>query len=111
MSVDEVILVYSNWCPHCDPPALEAVKTMGKDLKAAVTLLDIDQRDLEKKADELVLKHGDWVQDYLIPQIFFKSQGNIKHVFTGYSENVKITKERLNTLLSSSWYKSLSRTT
>lgn len=105
--VDEVILVYSNWCPHCNPPALDAVKIMEKDLGAAVSLLDIDNRESEKKADEIVKKHGDWVEDYLIPQIFFKSNGNIKHVFTGYSENVEITKEKLNTLISGKWYKSL----
>ena len=106
-TVDNIILVYANWCPHCKPTAVEAVKQMGKEIGAKITFLDIDKRDLEKKADEIVEKYGDWVPDYLIPQIFFESKGKIQHVFTGYSENVEITKMRLRTLLSSEWYKSL----
>ena len=80
---------------------------MSKELRAKTTFLDIDKRALEKKADELVEKYGDWVPDYLIPQIFFESKGKIQHVFTGYSENVEITKTRLKTLLSSNWYQSI----
>ncbi len=82
---------------------------MSIELGTHSTLLDIDKKDLEKKADEIVEKYGDWVPDYLIPQIFFESDGKVQHVFTGYSENVEITKRRLKTLLSSQWYQSIPR--
>lgn len=107
--VDNVILVYANWCPHCQPPAVEAVKQMSMELGAKSTFLDIDKKDLEKRADQIVEQYGDWVLDYLIPQIFFESNGKVRHVFTGYSENVEITKMRLKTVLSSDWYKSIPR--
>jgi len=62
-------------------------------------LYDIDG-DMVSKADELVKKHGDWSEDYIIPQVFFEyADGSIRHVLTGYSEGVSYTKRAVDNLL------------
>lgn len=81
---------------------------MAKDLKVPVRVLDIDIREQEKQADDVVLKHGDWSEDYTIPQIFLEyADGRVQHVFTGYSEGVRVTKAKLENLFKSNWYRDL----
>ena len=110
-AVDAVSLVFANWCPHCNPPALEAVERMGTDLGVKVNLHDIDIPESEKIADELVKSHGNWATDYLIPQIFLEfADGTIQHIFTGFAEGVAITKARMADLFQSQWYRDLVRT-
>ncbi len=105
--VKGVSVVFAHWCPHCDPPALEAGERIGRELGVPLKLLDIDVREQEKEADRMVAEHGDWAEDYLIPQIFLEFTGGVKHVFTGYSEGVPVTRKALANLLSSQWYKKL----
>jgi len=71
---------------------------------------DIDIPDQEAKADKLVLKFGDWSEDYLVPQVFVETkEGIIQHVFTGYSESVDSTKRALNSFLNSPLFARCSR--
>lgn len=63
---------------------------------------DIDVPEQEKSADELVRKFGDWSEDYLIPQVFAEmTDGEMRHVLTGYSESVDLTGRAVNNLLNS----------
>ncbi len=83
---------------------------MAADLKVPLRVLDIDFPEQEKIADSLVEKHGDYVEDYIIPQVFLEYEGsNIDHVFTGFSEGVSITAARWNDFLRSGFYRSLLR--
>ncbi len=68
-------------------------------------MLDIDIEDQCKKADSLVEKHGDFVEDYLIPQVFLENEdGTIAHIFTGYSEGVSVTERQWENLFASCAY-------
>ena len=63
---------------------------------------DIDDPEACRKADELVRKYGDWCEDYLIPQVFLEhANGEMRHIFTGYSESIELTRSSLNNLLES----------
>jgi len=81
---------------------------MGRELAVPVRLLDIDVPQQEKEADRMVSEHGDWSEDYIIPQIFLEfADGTVKHAFTGYSEGVPVTRRGLENLFASQWYKAL----
>ncbi len=61
---------------------------------------DIDVPEQEEKADELVREFGDWSEDYLIPQVFVEmSDGEMRHVLTGCSEGVDLTRRAVSNLL------------
>ena len=94
-------IVYAHWCPHCVPTAVEPLKERAEKLGIPCLLYHVDDPDASEKADELVRKHGDWSEDYLIPQVFLEyDSGELKHVFTGYSEDVELTRKALDNLLS-----------
>jgi hypothetical protein len=79
------------------------VKQRAQKLGVACILYDIDDPDVSKKGDELVKKYGDWTTDYLIPQVFLEfDSGEVRHVFTGYSEDVELTRNGISNLLTSS---------
>ena len=100
-------VVYADWCPHCKPATVEPMKKAAEELNVPCLLHNIDTDDV-KVADELVKKYGDWSPDYLIPQVFFEFENNeIKHVLTGYSEGVPLTKRAVENLLSSKLFKDL----
>lgn len=66
---------------------------------------DIDEPQEAPRADEIVREHGDWSEDYLIPQVFLESEdGRIRHVLTGYSESVDLTKRAVESLLRSPYF-------
>ena len=89
---------------------MEPVKKKAVELGVTCNLYDIDDPEASKKADELVEKYGDWSHDYLIPQIFIEdNSGEIAHVFTGYSEDVELTRRGVNNLLNSSLFKGSSQ--
>jgi hypothetical protein len=101
-------VVYANWCPHCVPTTVEPMKKAAQDLGIPYHGYDIDIKDDESKADELVRKYGDWSDDYIIPQVFVElADGSIKHVLTGYSEGVAFTRRAIENFLASEFYKSL----
>ena len=105
-SLKSIHVVYAKWCPHCYPTTVEQVKKKAVELGVTCNLYDIDDAEASKKADELVEKYGDWSPDYLIPQVFIKDDnGKIAHVFTGYSEDVELTRRGVNNLLNSSLFK------
>ena len=105
-SLKSIHVVYSEWCPHCIPTTVGPVKKKAKELGVPCVLYDIDNPNACKKADQLVKKHGDWSEDYLVPQVFLEyDSGEIKHVFTGYSEGIELTRRALNNLLSSTLLK------
>ncbi len=102
--VKKVKVVYANWCPHCVPTAVEPMKEVAKELGAELELLDIDTAG--ERADEVVKEHGDWCEDYIIPQVFFEyTDGSVKHILSGYSEAVDMTKRAFANLRSSSFYR------
>jgi hypothetical protein len=77
---------------------------MAKELGAELRVLDIDDAEQTKVADDLVKQYGDFADDYLVPQVFFEENGKIQHVFTGFSEAVEVTKARWNDFLASNFY-------
>jgi hypothetical protein len=75
-------------------------------LSVPLRVLDIDDPEEEKLADELVRRYGDFVEDYLIPQVFAEyDDGTVKHIFTGFSEAVDVTKARWDDFFASEFYK------
>jgi thiol-disulfide isomerase/thioredoxin len=95
-------VVYADWCPHCVPTTVEPVKKKAEQIGARCILYNIDHPEASEKADELVRKYGDWSEDYLIPQVFLEYEdGEVKHVFTGYSEDIELTRSCLHHLLES----------
>ena len=105
--LDRITVVLAPWCPHCVPLSLEETQKMAKELNVELRVLDIDKPDQEKVADRIVQEHGDFAEDYLIPQIFLElSDGSVKHIFTGFSEGVHITKARWDDFFSSHFYTS-----
>ena len=106
--ITRITAVIAHWCPHCNPPALDAVQRMGEELGIPTRILDIDRPDQEKLADDLVRKYGDWAEDYIIPQIYVEyADGTAQHLFTGYSEGVPVTQAKLQNIYRSPWYQTL----
>ncbi len=106
--VKGVTTVFAHWCPHCDPPALDATARIGKELGVPIRLLDIDIPEQEKEADDIVKKYGDWIEDYLIPQVFLElADGSTRHIFTGNPGVVSLTEEGFSNLLKSDLFKDL----
>lgn len=106
--VRKITIVLAQWCPHCVPLSLEKVRGMAKELKVELQVLDIDQHGLAKEADALVQQHGDFAEDYLIPQVFIeRGDGKIEHVFTGFSEGVHVTSARWSDFFASQYYRDL----
>jgi glutaredoxin len=81
---ERLTLVYATWCPHCVPISVERATRLSERLGVPVRLLDIDVGPEEEAADELVRAHGDWSDDYLIPQLFLEgADGDVHHLLTG----------------------------
>lgn len=101
-----VHIVYADWCPHCVPAAVDPVKNKAAQIGIPCILYHVDDPEACKKGDELVKRYGDWSEDYLIPQIFLEDKnGEIRHVFTGYSEDLQLTRTGLDNLLKSDLFK------
>jgi len=103
--VDRISVVLAEWCPHCVPLSLEKCKQMAKELGATLRVLDLDDPEQAKAGDDLVRKYGDQADDYLIPQVFFEEEGEVRHVFTGFSEGVEVTKARWDDFFASRCYR------
>jgi hypothetical protein len=81
---------------------------MSRDLGVPLLTLDIEIPEQLEAADRLVEEHGDWSEDYLIPQVFIEHvDGRVNHVLTGFSEAVSVTEGSWKALFSSSYYQSL----
>jgi hypothetical protein len=78
---------------------------MSKELGAELRVLDVDDPEQAKVGDELVKKYGDDADDYLIPQVFFEEGGKVQHVYTGFSEAVKVSEARWDDFLASQFYR------
>ena len=95
-----ITIVLAQWCPHCVPLSLERAQRMARELNVELRVLDIDPPDQEKEADMLVKEHGDFAEDYLIPQVFIEQDdGSILHIFTGFSEGVQVTSAQMGQFL------------
>lgn len=93
-----VHIVYADWCPHCVPTTVGPVQSAAKAVGVPVILHDIETDDVET-ADELVKKYGDWIPDYVIPQVFFEmDDGKIEHVLTGDRRGVQYTRQAVEAL-------------
>ncbi len=103
--VERISTVIATWCPHCYPLSVDNSKRMAEELDVPLRVLDIDREDDVKIADKLVKDNGDDAEDYLIPQVFMElKDGSVKHIFTGFSENSKVTKQRWEDLFKSKFY-------
>jgi hypothetical protein len=108
-TIKRVSIVLANWCPHCVPLSKDNSEIMAKDLGVPLRILDIDVLAQLKAADVLVKEHGDWAEDYIIPQVFVEyDDGSVEHVLTGFSEGVPVTETAWKTLFSSKYYFNLS---
>ena len=105
--VKAIHVVMATWCPHCVPTTTEPMMAAAKELEVPFLTYDIDTPAVAK-ADQLVKEHGDWKEDYLIPQVFFEFEdGNFIHVLTGDPQGVQYTRQKIKTYLGSSTYKAL----
>jgi hypothetical protein len=108
VQVKRVTIVLANWCPHCVPLSLAAAQRMASDFGVPLRVLDIDLPAQETRADQLVAQHGDYVEDYIIPQVFLEfADDAVRHVFTGFSESVAVTEAEWRRLFSSRGYRGL----
>jgi glutaredoxin len=108
--VKRVTVVLANWCPHCVPLSLDNARKLANDLSADLRVLDIDKPEEEREADRLVEEHGDYVEDYIIPQVFLEYDGGrVEHIFTGFSEGVSVTTARWQDLFYSRFHRELLR--
>lgn len=106
--INRVSIVLAHYCPHCVPFSLQNAEKMAADLGVPLRVLDIEVAAQEELADKLVEEHGDWSEDYLIPQVFVEYvDGRVTHLFTGFSEAVTATESAWKTLFSSCYYKNL----
>ena len=78
---------------------------MAKELGAELRVLDVDDPAQVKVGDRLVKQYGDRARDYLVPQVFFEEDGEVQHVFTGFSEGVAVTKARWGDFFASQFYR------
>ena len=106
--IKRVSIVLANYCPHCVPFSLRNAKKMAEYLGVPLLVLDIELPEQLEAADNLVEEHGDWSEDYLIPQVFIEYEdGRVYHLLTGFSEAVSVTEASWKALFSSSHYQSL----
>ena len=81
---------------------------MARELNVELRVLDIDPPDQEREADSLVKEHGDFAEDYLIPQVLIEQDdGDIQHIFTGFSEGVQVTSAKWDNFFASKYYAGL----
>ena len=100
VEIRAVHVVHATWCPHCYPTTVEPMQKASEELGIPFFSYDIDIPEQETKADELVREFGDWSEDYLIPQVFVEmSDGEMRHVITGYPGSVDLTRRAVNNLL------------
>ncbi|MFQ6074930.1 MAG: glutaredoxin family protein [Candidatus Bathyarchaeia archaeon] len=108
--IERVSIVLAKWCPHCVSLSLRNAKRIAEDLGVPLRVLDIDVPDQLRAADRLVEEHGDWSEDYLIPQVFLEYvDGGVGHVFTGFSEAVSVTEASWEALFSGNYYRTLTQ--
>ncbi len=94
-------IVYAKWCPHCVPTTVSPIAEAAAELGIPCKLYDIDSESVAD-ADAMVKAHGDWCEDYLIPQVFFELRdGTLKHIMTGYPEGVSYTQRAVANILKS----------
>jgi hypothetical protein len=106
--VKRITAVLAKWCPHCVPLSVDYGKKMAEGLGVPLRVLDIDVARQLKTADRLVEEYGDFVEDYIIPQVFIEYEGGrVEHTFTGFSEAVPVTEARWISLLKSKFYQNL----
>jgi thiol-disulfide isomerase/thioredoxin len=100
VEIKAVHVVHSTWCPSCHPTTVEPIQKISAELGIPFFSYDIDVAEQERKADELVREFGDWLEDYVIPQVFVEmSDGEMRHLLTGRSEGVDQTRRAVNDLL------------
>lgn len=105
LAVQRVTIVLADWCPHCVPLSLDYAKKLGENLRVPLRVLDIDDSEQEAVADRLVENYGDYVEDYIIPQVFLEyDKGKVEHIFTGFSEGVSVTEARWISFFKSKFY-------
>jgi hypothetical protein len=104
--LSRITIVLADWCPHCVPLSVENGNRLSRGLNVPLRVLNIDDPKQVRMADKLVRDYGDDVEDYLIPQVFLEDDdGTVRHIFTGFSEAVKVTEERWSDLFSSRFYR------
>jgi len=98
MKPKALLVVHSKWCPY-SRIAIETAEALSRELKVKLKLLDIDVPNEEEEADIYVKKHGNWSEDYVIPQLFIEFEdGTVQHLFTGAS-SIEAARARLKKTL------------
>ncbi len=93
-------LVKATWCPHCVPISTERGPKLAQRIGVPYRELDIDRPEEEAAADALVRGHGDWSEDYLVPQLFLEfDDGSVRHLLTGDPRSTAGTRTRWERLL------------
>lgn len=106
--IHQVSIVLAEYCPHCVPFSLKNAKNLARNLGVPLRVLNIQCSAQELLADKLVKEHGDWSEDYLIPQVFVEFvDGRVIHLLTGFSEAVSATESAWDALFSSNYYQNL----
>jgi hypothetical protein len=89
---------------------LQNAKRLAEKLEVPLRVLDIQDPTQEEIADRLIKEHGDWAEDYLIPQVFVEyTDERVDHILTGFSEAVTVTEASWEAFFSSDYYKNLIR--
>ncbi len=97
-SLKAINLAHMRSCPHC-AAAIDKFRKNAKKLGVQCVLHDVYNESQAGLADEIVRKHGDWSDDYIVPQVFFETTDSlIVHVLTGYPEGVEFTERAINNL-------------
>jgi hypothetical protein len=81
-NVLQISAVVAKWCPHCYPLSVDKSMKLSEKLRVPCRILDIDIEGEGILADDLVRKHGDECEDYLIPQIFLEFGDGSVHTFS-----------------------------
>jgi hypothetical protein len=100
--ISKIHLVYAQWCGHCVPTAVEALRSVAGQGSFELHLHDVDDPAGVSVADALVRSAGDWCPDYLVPQVFLDVPNRpLTHLLTGYPEAVSFTRTSFENLRAS----------
>jgi len=104
--VKRIYFVMAEWCSHCRV-SKEYVNKLKEELKAELITLNIDNKEEEKIADQIVKNYGDWKEDYLIPQVFIEINGKIIHILTGNPNGINYTMKAWEDFFKSEFYREI----
>jgi glutaredoxin len=107
-SLKAIHVVHMQGCPHC-VVAIQKLREAQQRFGIPLMLHDVNSGEAGL-ADDMVRMHGDWSEDYIVPQVFFETDGEmILHALTGYPEGVQFTERAIDNLLDSEFFRRLAQ--